>query len=85
MLTTRLGTLAQHLENGSTFEEVILDKDENDMRSHFQHIEAACSEVAAKFMLVQGNRMEFMNHKQKATSLHEKYASMAVEYEQKKK
>ena len=85
LLTTRLGTLAQRLENGATIEKVTIDKDEKDMRSHLQRIEAACSEVAAKFMLVQGNRMEFVNHKQKATSLHEKFASMAVEYEQKKK
>ena len=73
------------MENGVTFEEVTLDEDKKDMRSHLQRIEAACSEVAAKFMLVQGNRMEFVNHKQKETSLHEKYASMAVEYEQKMK
>ena len=38
LLTTRLGILAQHLENGATFEEVTIDKDENDMCSHLQHI-----------------------------------------------
>ena len=43
LLTTCLGILAQHLENGVTFEEVTLDKDEKDMRSHLQRIEAACS------------------------------------------
>jgi len=36
LLTTRLGILAQHLENGATFEEVTLDKDEKDVRSHLQ-------------------------------------------------
>jgi len=38
LLTMRLGILAQHLENGAAFEEVTLDKDENDMCSHLQHI-----------------------------------------------
>ena len=37
LLTTRLGILAQHLENGVTFEEVTLDEDKKDMRSHLQH------------------------------------------------
>jgi len=34
LLTTRLGILAQHLENGTTYDEVTLDKDEKDMLSH---------------------------------------------------
>jgi len=36
LLTTRLEILAQHLENGATFEEVTLDRDEKDMHSHLQ-------------------------------------------------
>lgn len=81
LLTMRLGTLVQRLENGATFKEVTLDKDEKYMYSHLQHIEA---EVAAEFTLVQGDRMELVNHK-RTTSLHERYASMAAEYEQKMK
>ena len=38
LFTTRLGILAQRLEHGATFEEVTIDKDENDMCSHLQHI-----------------------------------------------
>jgi hypothetical protein len=69
LLTTRLGTLAQRLEHGATLEEVTLDKDEKDARSHLQRVDAACSEVAAEFTLIQGDRMELVNHRRKATSL----------------
>ncbi|KAG2640026.1 hypothetical protein PVAP13_2KG064732 [Panicum virgatum] len=41
LLTTRLGALAQCIENGATFEEATLDKDEQAMHSHLQRIEAA--------------------------------------------
>ena len=85
LLTTRLGALAQRIENGATFEEATLDKDEQAMRSHLQRIEAACSEIAAEFTLVQGDRTEYVNHRQKAFSLHEKYTAMAAEHEQKMK
>jgi len=84
LLTTRLGILAQHLENGATFE-VTLDKDEKDMRSHLQRIEAACSKVAAEYTLVQGHWMELVKHRQKRISLHERYASIAAEYKHKMK
>ena len=85
LLTTRLGILAQHLENGATFEEVTLDKEEKDLRSDLQRIKAAGSEVAAEYMLVQGDWMELVNYKQKTTSLHERYASIAAEYKQEMK
>jgi len=55
LLTTRLGILAQHLENRATFEEVTLDKDEKDLLSDLQRIKAAGSEVAAEYTLVQGD------------------------------
>ena len=55
LLTTRLGILAQHLENGATFEEVTLDKEEKDLRSDLQRIKAAGSEVAAEYTLIQGD------------------------------
>ena len=84
-LPTDLGALAQRIENGATFEEATLDKDEQAMRSHLQRIEAACSEIAAEFTLVQGDRTEYVNHRQKALSLHEKYTAMAAEHEQKMK
>ena len=80
-----MGALAQRIENGATFEEATLDKDEQAMRSHLQRIEAACSEIAAEFTLVQGDRTEYVNHRQKAFSLHEKYTAMAAEHEQKMK
>ena len=85
LLTTSLGALAQRIENGATFEEATLDKDEQAMRSHLQRIEAACSEIAAEFTLVQGVRTEYVNHRQKAFFLHEKYTAMAAEHEQKMK
>ena len=36
-------------------------------------------------MLVQGDWMELVNHKQKTTSLHERHASIAAEYKQEMK
>ena len=36
-------------------------------------------------MLVQGDWMELVNYKQKTTSLHERYASIAAEYKQEMK
>jgi len=81
LLTTRLGILAQHLENGTTFDVVTLDKDEKDMLSHLYRIEATCSKMAAEYTLVQGHWIVLVNHGQKRTSLHERFASMATENE----
>jgi hypothetical protein len=75
--------LAQRLEHGSTFEEVTHNKDEENMRSHLQRIEAACSELAAEFTLVQSDREVLVNHKWKTTSLQERYASTAAKHEKK--
>ena len=36
-------------------------------------------------MLIQGDWMQLVNHKQKTTSLHERYASIAAEYKQEMK
>ena len=41
--------------------------------------------MAAEYTLVHGDWMELIIHKQKTTSLHERYDSMAAEYEQKMK
>jgi hypothetical protein len=67
------------LEHGATFEKATIDKDEEDAHSHLQRVDAACSEVAADFVLVQDGRVELVDHSQKVTSMQEKYAPMVVE------
>ena len=80
-----MGALAQRLEHGTTSEEVTLNTDEENVRSHLQRIEAACSELAAEFTLVCNDRDMLVNHKRKTTSLQEIYASTSDEFEQKMK